>query len=92
MLKRLQEYNLTLRFEKCQFGVPEVIWFGNVFSKQGMSPDPQKTCDIKEWKAPGDKSDVKSFPSDSSFLSAVYATRWWENLCSSHGSFEAAHS
>ena len=61
VLKRLQEFNLTLRFEKCQFGVPEVTWFGNVFSKQGMSPDPEKTRDIKEWKAPEDKSEVKSF-------------------------------
>ena len=61
VLHRLQDYNLTLRYEKCQFGVPEVTWFGNVFSKQGMSPDPEKTREIKDWQAPVDKSEVKSF-------------------------------
>ena len=37
VLKRLQSTGLTLRKEKCHFGVLEILWFGNLFSKQGMS-------------------------------------------------------
>ena len=36
VLHRLQEYGITLCREKCKLGQPEVIWFGNVFHKQGM--------------------------------------------------------
>ena len=32
LLARLEEYNITLRKEKCKFGVPEVKWFGHVYS------------------------------------------------------------
>ena len=39
-LKRLQDYGLTLRKEKCHIGKGEVILFGHVFKKDGMSPDP----------------------------------------------------
>ena len=61
VLHRLQEYGITLRREKCKLGQPEVIWFGNVFHKQGMSPDPDKVANIRAWPAPEDKAAVKSF-------------------------------
>ena len=61
VLKRLEEYNLTLRKDKCQFGMTEVTWFGMIFSQQGMSPDPAKVQIIKDWPAPEDKAAVKSF-------------------------------
>ena len=61
VLQRLQEYGMTLRRGKCQFGVTEVKWFGQVYSKQGMSPDPEKVKLIKEWQAPASKTEVKSF-------------------------------
>ena len=61
LLTRFQEYGLTLRKEKCRFGVPEIKWFGQIFSEQGMSPDPDKVKAIKDWPAPTDKSEVKSF-------------------------------
>ena len=61
VLKRLMEYGLTLRKEKCQFGVEEVTWFGMIFSKQGMSPDPEKVQIIRDWPVPEDKAAVKSF-------------------------------
>ena len=48
VLERLQEYGMTLRLEKCQFGVQEVKWFGMIYSKHGTSPDPEKVQTIKE--------------------------------------------
>ena len=32
-----------------------------MFSKEGMSPDPEKVEHIKSWLEPKDKSEVKSF-------------------------------
>ena len=31
LMKRLEEYNITLRKEKCKFGVSEVKWFGHIY-------------------------------------------------------------
>ena len=61
MLARLAEYNITLRRDKCKLGQNSVKWFGHIFSKQGMSPDPEKVETIKQWPEPKDKSEVKSF-------------------------------
>ena len=69
VLKRCEEYGITLRREKCQFGKEEVKWFGHVFSKQGMSPDPEKVEAIRQWKAPRDKAGVKSFLQTAQFCS-----------------------
>ena len=46
-LERLRDYGVTLRKEKCHLGQREVIFFGHVFSKEGMSPDPEKVEHIK---------------------------------------------
>ena len=61
MLERFREAGLTLRREKCHLGKPEVRWFGMIFSKEGMSPDPEKTAIIRNWPAPLTVRDVKSF-------------------------------
>ena len=61
VLQRCREYNITLRKEKCFFGQQQVCWFGNIYSKFGMSPDPEKVQMIKNWAEPEDKSAVKSF-------------------------------
>ena len=61
VLQRMLEAGLTLRREKTKLGQAKVLLFGNIFSKQGMSPDPQKVADIKAWEAPKDKSEVNSF-------------------------------
>ena len=59
VLKVLED--CTLRPEKCSLGQPEISWFGYIFTKHGMSPDPEKCRIIKEWKAPKSKEEVKSF-------------------------------
>ena len=69
MLERLHMYGLTLRKERCQFEVPEILWFGNTYSKQGMSPDPEKVQVIKSWPAPTDKAAVKLFLQTTQFCS-----------------------
>ena len=69
LLERLDSFGITLRREKCHFGTTEILWFGNVFSRAGMSPDPDKVRIIKEWPSPADKTEVKSFLQTTQFCS-----------------------
>ena len=61
VLRTLQEKGIILRPDKCHLGQPQVKWFGYIFSKDGMSPDPEKCSIIKNWPAPKSSSEVKSF-------------------------------
>ena len=61
VLKMLQDKGITLRPEKCHLGQPQVKWFGNIYSKDGVSPDPDKCSIIKNWPAPTSNAAVKSF-------------------------------
>ena len=69
VFERFLEAGLTLRKEKCKLGKQEVVWFGYMYSRQGMSPDPEKGKTIKAWAAPADKVEVKSFLQTCQFCS-----------------------
>ena len=49
---------IILRPNKCHLGQPQVKWFGYIFSKDGMLPDPEKCSIIKNWPAPKSSSEV----------------------------------
>ena len=80
MLRRFEEYGITLRKEKCLYGKEEVKWFRHIFSKQGMSPDPEKVEVIAQWKAPEDKTGVKSFLRDTSVLQHIHEGRQRQDI------------
>ena len=61
VFSRLEKHNITLNCEKCHLGLPQVKWFGMIYSKQGMSKDPEKIEQVSKWKPPTDKNGVKSF-------------------------------
>ena len=61
VLDALKKHGITLRPDKCHLGQPEVKWFCQIYSKDGMSPDKEKCKIIKEWPAPTSNSEVKSF-------------------------------
>ena len=61
VLRTLQEKGITLRPEKCRLRQPEVKWFGNIYSKHGVSPDPEKCAVIRNWPPPKSNAEVKSF-------------------------------
>ena len=69
-LKRLYEYRIWLRREKCKLGQQAIMWFDHIFTKQGMSPDPAKVEHIKAWPAPKTKEEVKSFLQTVQFVAA----------------------
>ena len=37
LLVRFEQFNITLRKEKCKLGKQEVNWFDHIFNNQGMS-------------------------------------------------------
>ena len=61
VLDMLQKHRITIHPYKRHLGQPEVKWFGEIYSKLGMSPNPPKCKIIKEWPAPKSNSEVKSF-------------------------------
>ena len=42
LFRKLQEYGLTINLPKRQFRVPTMLFFGHVFSENGLSPNPKK--------------------------------------------------
>ena len=56
--------------QKFHLGKTEVKWFRMIFSKEGMSPDSEKTAIIRNWPPPVTVRDDKSFLQTVQFNSA----------------------
>ena len=75
VLKRLQDYGLTARAEKCEFRKTKITFFGLVLSEDSVSMNDIKTEALKNAKIPETVSELHSFLGLS-----VYASRWIPNL------------
>ena len=60
VLDRVKEKGLTLNFEKCQFNLTEISFFGIVLSANGVRTDPEKVKAVKNLKRPTNKSELRS--------------------------------
>ena len=61
VLRRLREYGLYAKLEKCSFGQNQVEFLGYVVSSDGIAMDPMKVQAILEWKTPLSVRDVQCF-------------------------------
>ena len=61
VLSRLQEYDLYLRPEKCEFEKEEVEYLGLVIRNKEVAMDPVKVEAVKEWKDPKNLKEVRGF-------------------------------
>ncbi|XP_077779773.1 vomeronasal type-2 receptor 26-like [Podarcis muralis] len=61
VLKRLQEHQLWVKLEKCQFHAREVEFLGYLLSDKGLAMDPGKVQAVREWKPPKNRKDVQRF-------------------------------
>ena len=61
VFQRLREAHLKLSPEKCELLQREVRYLGHIVSIEGIATDPQKNMTIREWPAPRNVSEVKSF-------------------------------
>ena len=61
VLKRMQEANLTLNEEKCQFCTTEVHFLGQIVDVSGVRPDPEKVAVIQNFPKPTCVGDIRQF-------------------------------
>jgi hypothetical protein len=67
VLDRLTKNNLRVNLSKCQVRVPSMLFFGHIFSGDGISPDPKKVSEIQSLKAPNTVTEVRSLLSSAAF-------------------------
>ena len=60
-MEKCMENNLTLNSEKIQFKQSQVSFYGHIWSKHRISPDPKKIQALKHMKFPPDKETMRSF-------------------------------
>lgn len=58
VFRQLYASGLTINSLQCQFRVPTILFFGHVFSKKGMSPDPRKVESLQSFALPTNMSEV----------------------------------
>ena len=68
-LQRLQDCGLTLNKEKCVFDKPRIQFFGVIFSKDGLSPAPEKVTALQQATPPTNAAEVRSFLGMANFSS-----------------------
>ena len=61
VLSLLQKHKLYGKLSKCSFFQPEVDFLGHTISKDGISMDQHKVTSIREWPAPTNVKELRSF-------------------------------
>ena len=61
VLKAVSGAGLTLNHDKCHFAMPEVTFWGMIFSKYGVRPDPAKVEALDSLDSPKNKEELISF-------------------------------
>ena len=61
VLKRLQEHELYVKLEKCEFHVQETRFLGFIISPDGIAMDPDRIKTIVEWPVPKSQYDIQVF-------------------------------
>ncbi|KAK6726461.1 hypothetical protein RB195_004653 [Necator americanus] len=61
VLKRIKDYGIRVRLDKCAFLQTEITYLEFVTNAQGRRPDPEKIKAIQKMPAPKDVSQLRSF-------------------------------
>ena len=61
VLEIARKNNLKLNREKCEFGVNELSFLGDVLSSEGLKHDPNKVSAINNMEKPTEKRGVQRF-------------------------------
>ena len=61
VVELLQQHNLSLKLEKCEFEKTSVEYLGVVVSHNTIKMDPAKVAGVSEWPTPTNKKEVQSF-------------------------------
>ena len=61
LFQRLEERNVTINWPKCKIRQSIIRYFGLIWSKEGVKPDPKKTTSILNMTDPTTVAEVRSF-------------------------------
>ena len=61
LFSRMDEHNLKLKPSKCFFADTQVSFLGHRITADGISPDPERTKTLLNYRPPKDKTEIKSF-------------------------------
>jgi hypothetical protein len=61
VLQVLREHQLYAKLSKCSFYQKQIHYLGHIISKDGIVVDPEKIESIREWSAPKNVTDFRSF-------------------------------
>lgn len=61
LMRRLEEANLTLQPDKCEFLRKEVAYLGHIIGSDGVKPDPNKIKAITHFPQPRNAKNIKQF-------------------------------
>ena len=61
VLTRLSVANLKAKPSKCHMFKDSLRYLGHVICKDGISPDPEKTKAVREWKIPKTETELRGF-------------------------------
>ena len=72
-LDRCVEVDMHLNPQKVKFKSPEVPFYGNMLTNDGIKPDPKKVEAIQDWPIPEDRQQLQSFLGSVNYLSRFIA-------------------
>ena len=70
LMARAQERGLVFNLDKCAVKTPEINFFGNQYTKDGVQPDPDKVQAIADINPPSDAKELQQFLGLVTYLSA----------------------
>ena len=73
VLKWCQDVNLKLNKAKCHFRCMSVPFFGEVVSRQGVQPNPQKVRALTEMPVPQNKKELQAFLGIITYLNKFFS-------------------
>jgi len=60
-LERIENAQLKLQPDKCEYLKPELQYLGHVITKDGVKPNPEKCKSVREFPTPKNQKNVKQF-------------------------------
>ena len=70
LMSCVQEWGLVLNLDKCAVKAPEINFFGNQYTKDGVQPDPDKVKAIADINPPLDTKELQQSLGLVTYLSA----------------------
>ena len=71
LLQRIEDHNLTLRKEKCEFGKSTLNFHGHLFTQDGLKPSPDKIKAVQDCQPPRNKG-TYFIPTNAGILITVH--------------------